>query len=216
MRTNDLAAYRTIALVGRRRGGGAGGRRGRPRAPRRGGRGRPRPLHPPAHADRPRPRPDGPLGPDRPAPGLRRSPRAGRRAGGRVSGMARIRRNLLAFLVLNLLVEAPRHPYEMKRLIHWRGKDQLLTVNLDSLYHAIAQLERAALIEPVGTAREGRRPERTVYRANESGVDELRAWMRDLLVEPTNEFPRFIAALAHLPVLTPVECRELLERRAIH
>ena len=129
--------------------------------------------------------------------------------------MARIRRNLLAFLVLNLLAEAPRHPYEMKRLIHWRGKDQLLTVNLDSLYHAIAQLERAALIEPVGTAREGRRPERTVYRATESGVDDLHAWMRDLLVEPTNEFPRFIVALAHLAVLTSVECRELLERRAL-
>jgi DNA-binding PadR family transcriptional regulator len=129
--------------------------------------------------------------------------------------VTRVRRNLLAFLVLNLLAEAPRHPYEMKRLIHWRGKDQLLTVNLDSLYHAIAQLERAALIEPVGTGREGRRPERTVYRANESGLDELRAWMRDLLVEPTNEFPRCIAALAHLPVLTPVECRELLDRRGL-
>ena len=129
--------------------------------------------------------------------------------------MARIRRNLLAFLVLNLLAEAPTHPYEMKRLIRWRGKDQLLTVNLDSLYHAIAQLERAALIEPVETEREGRRPERTVYRATESGLDELNAWMRDLLVEPTNEFPRFIAALAHLAVLTPAECRELLERRSL-
>ena len=133
-----------------------------------------------------------------------------------MSGMARIRRNLLAFLVLNLLAEAPTHPYEMKRLIRWRGKDQLLAVNLESLYHSIAQLERAALIEPVGTGREGRRPERTVYRATESGLDELRAWMRDLLIEPTNEFPRFIAALAHLAALTPVECRELLERRAIH
>ncbi len=96
-----------------------------------------------------------------------------------------------------------------------RGKKQLLSVNLDSLYHAIAQLERAALIEPVGTRREGRRPERTVYRATEAGLDEMRAWMRDLLVEPTDEFPRFIAALAHLAALTPDECRELLKRRAL-
>lgn len=129
--------------------------------------------------------------------------------------MARVRRNLLAFLVLNLLAEAPRHPYKMKRLIRWRGKDQLLSINLDSLYHAIAQLERAELIEPVATGREGRRPERTVYRATEPGLDEPRAWMHDLLVEPANEFPRFIAALARLPVLTPAECRELLERRAV-
>jgi DNA-binding PadR family transcriptional regulator len=132
-----------------------------------------------------------------------------------VSPTARVRRSLLAFLVLNLLAEAPRHPYEMKRLIHWRGKDQFLSVNLDSLYHAIAQLERAGLIEPVATGREGRRPERTVYRATESGLDELQDWMRDLLVEPTNEFPRVVAALAHLAALTPAESRELLERRGL-
>jgi DNA-binding PadR family transcriptional regulator len=132
-----------------------------------------------------------------------------------MSGTARLRRNLLAFLVLNLLAEAPTHPYEMKRLIHWRGKDQLVRVNLDSLYHAIAQLERGGLIEPIGTGREGRRPERTVYRATETGLDELRAWMQDLLVEPTNEFPRVVAALAHLAVLTPAESRELLERRLL-
>ncbi len=131
--------------------------------------------------------------------------------------MARTRRprNLLAFLVLNLLGERPMHPYEMKRLIHWRGKDELPGINRDSLYHAIAQLERAGLIEPVETSREGRRPERTVYRVTEAGLDELHSWMEELLAEPTNEFPKFIAALAHLPTIDPGACRVLLERRAM-
>jgi DNA-binding PadR family transcriptional regulator len=122
-------------------------------------------------------------------------------------------RTLLAFLVLNLLTEAPMHPYEMKRLIRWRGKDELLGVNLDSLYHAIGQLERAALIEPVETSRQGGRPERTVYRVTPAGKDELHDWMRDLMSEPTIEFPRFIAALAHLASIQPAECLELLQRR---
>src|SRR2546429_1757399 len=129
--------------------------------------------------------------------------------------MARIRRNLLAFLVLTLLAEGPRHPYEMKRLLHWRGKDRLLSVTLAPLYPAITQLERAALVEPAGTSRQGRRPERTVYRVTEAGLDEMGAWMRDLLVEPTDEFPRFIVGLAHLAALPAGECRELLERRAL-
>src|SRR5205823_1872942 len=123
--------------------------------------------------------------------------------------------NLLAYLVLNLLAEAPMHPYQMKRLIHLRGKDQLVPVNLDSLYHAIAQLERAELIEAVETNREGRRPERTVYRATDAGLQELHGWMTDLLTEAPNEFPRAIAALAHLPVMRPAEVPGHLERRAL-
>jgi len=125
-------------------------------------------------------------------------------------------RSLLAFVVLNLLAEAPMHPYEMKRLTRWRGKDTLLGINLDSLYHAIARLERARLIEPVETSREGRRPERTVYQVTEAGMDELHAWMRELLTEPSYEFPRFIAALAHLPVVPPGELCGLLVRRIMH
>jgi DNA-binding PadR family transcriptional regulator len=128
----------------------------------------------------------------------------------------RLSHNLLAYLVLNLVVEAPVHPYEMKRLIRWRGKDQMVPVNLDSLYHAIAQLERAELIEAVETSRDGRRPERTVYRATEMGHQELHVWMVELLSEaPPTEFPRAIAALAHLPAMEPPEVREHLERRAV-
>jgi DNA-binding PadR family transcriptional regulator len=124
-------------------------------------------------------------------------------------------RTLLAYLVLNLLVEAPMHPYEMKRLIRQRGKDMLIQVNLDSLYHAIGQLERAGLIEAAETSREGRRPERTVYRATDAGRDEVRSWMAELLTEAPNEFPQVIAALSHLPAMTPEEVREHLERRAM-
>jgi DNA-binding PadR family transcriptional regulator len=128
----------------------------------------------------------------------------------------RLSRNLLAYLVLNLLAEAPMHPYEMKRLIHWRGKDQFVRVNLDSLYHTIAHLERDDLIEVVETNRDGRRPERTVYRATEAGREELRGWMAELLSEvPHDEFPRAIAALAHLPAMQPPEVREHLRRRAV-
>src|SRR5690348_11457746 len=128
----------------------------------------------------------------------------------------RLSRNLLAYLVLNLLAEAPMHPYEMKRLIHLRGKDQLLPVNLDSLYHAIAQLERAGLIEVVETSRDGRRPERTIYRATETGREELSGWSSELLTEAPGEFPKVIAALAHLPGMDPAQVRADLERRAFN
>jgi DNA-binding PadR family transcriptional regulator len=125
-------------------------------------------------------------------------------------------RNLLAYLVLNLLAEAPMHPYEIKRLMHLRGKDQLLPVNVDSLYHAIGQLERAGMIEVVETSRDGRRPERTVYRATEDGCEEVRNWTSELLTEVPGEFPSVIAALAHLPSMRPEEVRADLERRVFN
>ena len=65
-------------------------------------------------------------------------------------------------MVLVLLAEAPMHPYEMQRLMQWRGKDQVVRVQRGSLYPAVERLMRAGLIEPLETEREGRRPERTV------------------------------------------------------
>ena len=63
------------------------------------------------------------------------------------------------------------------------------------------------------TGRDGRRPERTVYEITLAGRDELRAWMADLIAEPTKEYPQFEAALCLLPVLPPDEALALLLRQ---
>lgn len=126
----------------------------------------------------------------------------------------RFYRNLWALIVLSLLRERPMHPYEMQRLIRERGKDELLDLKRGSLYHAIERLEKAGLIEPVETSREGRRPERTTYQVTEVGVDELLEWLRELLSRPTRDANEFLAAIAHLPHLDPREVADLLEFRA--
>lgn len=106
------------------------------------------------------------------------------------------------------------HPYEMQRLIRERGKDELLDLKRGSLYHAVERLERAGLIEPLETSREGRRPERTVYQATEAGVDQLLEWVRELIARPTRDTNDFVAAIAHLPHLSSAEAADLLEVRA--
>ena len=55
----------------------------------------------------------------------------------------------LMLMVLVLLAEAPMHPYEMQRLMQWRGKDQVVRVQRGSLYPAVERLANAGLI---GTA----------------------------------------------------------------
>jgi DNA-binding PadR family transcriptional regulator len=105
------------------------------------------------------------------------------------------------------------HPYEIQRLIRDYHKDDFLDLKRGSLYHAIALLRGAGLIDPVETTREGRRPERTIYRLTESGEREMRDWLRHLLARPLRDGNPFFAALSFLAVLQPAEAAEQLRGR---
>jgi len=122
-------------------------------------------------------------------------------------------RNLWALTVLCLLREGPLYPYEMQRLMHQRHKDKLLDLRRGSLYHTIAQLQRAGLIESVETRRAGRRPEHTVYRLTQAGADEVVAWLREILARPVSEPSPFLAAVGYLTRLTPEDVLAALRER---
>jgi DNA-binding PadR family transcriptional regulator len=123
-------------------------------------------------------------------------------------------RNLWELTVLCFLRERPMHPYEMQRLIRQRHKDDFLDLKRGSLYHAIERLQRAGLIEVWETSREGKRPERTVYRLTEQGERERLEWLRELLARPIPETSQFLAAVSYLAQLTPEDARDQLSVRA--
>src|SRR5215510_15459781 len=109
---------------------------------------------------------------------------------------ARLPRTPLTLAVLNLLSERSMHPYEMKTLMRERGHDAVIKLKGGSVYDTVERLQRLGFIDTVETSREGRRPERTVYAINEAGRDELKAWLRDMIARPVNDYPQFAAALA--------------------
>jgi DNA-binding PadR family transcriptional regulator len=123
------------------------------------------------------------------------------------------KRNLWALTVLCLLRERPMHPYEMQRLIRQRHNDQFLDLKRGSLYHAIERLQKAGFIEAIETSREGKRPERTIYRLTETGEREVLDWLRELLAKPVCEPSQFVAALSFLQHLTAEEALDQLEMR---
>jgi DNA-binding PadR family transcriptional regulator len=127
----------------------------------------------------------------------------------------RASRNPLALVVLRFLHERPMHPYEMRRLFQERYIQNVVKLRGGSLYHTVERLEQAGLVEPVETAREGRYPERTVYRLTEEGREELDDWLRELLSMPVPEYPQFGVAVAFLSHLPPAEVRQLLTARTI-
>jgi DNA-binding PadR family transcriptional regulator len=126
------------------------------------------------------------------------------------------RRSPLAMAVLALVAEAPMHAYRMQQLIKERHKDDVINVaQRNSVYQTIERLHRDGLIAIRETTREENRPERTIYEPTGAGRETLRQWMQTMLSTPAREFPEFPAALAFLPVLSPVEAREALEQRLL-
>jgi DNA-binding PadR family transcriptional regulator len=118
-------------------------------------------------------------------------------------------------VLLGQLAEAPMHPYRMQQLIKERGKDRIANVaQPNSVYQTIEALRRAGLVAVRETARDERRPERTVYEITDAGRQTLHDWMRTMLSTPAREFPDFPAALSSLALLEPQAAQRHFEARA--
>jgi DNA-binding PadR family transcriptional regulator len=120
----------------------------------------------------------------------------------------------IALTALALLTEQPLHPYEMQRLMHDRRKDYA-EGKMRALYRAIEELEAAGWIEPAETTREGRRPERTVYRITAEGHEALEDWLQDVLEKPTREHLVFTAGVGLLAYLPQQRAIEALQHRTV-
>ena len=130
-----------------------------------------------------------------------------------MAGKRRRVSNPLALAVLSSLRERPMHPYEMAATMRAQGKERSIKLNYGSLYTVVDNLAKHGLIQAVEASREGRRPERTVYRLTDEGRAELEDWLTELLGTPVKEYPQFEAALAEMAVLPPAQVRDVLERR---
>lgn len=122
-------------------------------------------------------------------------------------------RDLATLAVLALLSTGPRHPYDIHRLLAETRK-VFVTGLPRSLYHAVAKLEQAGLIEPVGTQRQAGRPERTVYALTAAGRDEVRRRVEMLLATPTADTDITYAALSFIAVLERDQAIAALRARA--
>ena len=122
-------------------------------------------------------------------------------------------RTPLALAVMNLLMEGPMHPYEMKSKMKERGHDQVIKIAGGSIYDTVERLEEGGFITAQETSREGRRPEKTTYAITDHGREEILAWLREMLAQPVNDYPQFAAALAFFAALDKDEVARLLKAR---
>lgn len=119
----------------------------------------------------------------------------------------------LSLAVLVLLFERAMHPYEIAATLKVRHKQESIKLRYGSLYTVIEGLEKEGLIRARETARDGRRPERTVYELTDAGRDQMNRRLRELLSTPAKEFTRFEAGLSLMPAIPPDEAARLLVER---
>lgn len=120
----------------------------------------------------------------------------------------------LALSILELLDERPMHPYELASTMRDRHHDEFIRLNFGSLYHTVDMLERNGWIEPGEREKEGRRPERTIYRLTESGRELLVRVVSNILAQPRREYPQFAAGLMFMHHLDAAHAASQLEQRA--
>ena len=94
-----------------------------------------------------------------------------------------------------------------------RHKEDSIKLRYGSLYTVIELLLRRGMIAARETAREGRRPERTVYEMTPPGSTNCAIGCAICSRMPAKEYPQFEAALCLLPVLPPDEALALLRQR---
>jgi DNA-binding PadR family transcriptional regulator len=120
----------------------------------------------------------------------------------------------LALSILELLDERPMHPYEMASTMRVRHHDEFIRLNFGTLYHTVDVLERKGWILPIEREKEGRRPERTIYKLTEAGQEVLTRTIGELLRKPTREYPQFVAGLMFMHHLAAPEAASHLHERA--
>jgi DNA-binding PadR family transcriptional regulator len=121
--------------------------------------------------------------------------------------------NLLALAVLSYLSRQPMHPYELSKTLRSFGDERSIKFTHGSLYMVVQQLAKAGFVAEQEVSREGARPERTVYAITDTGREELRDWLRELVGQPQHEYPAFVSALSLVAALQPNEVVVLLRER---
>jgi DNA-binding PadR family transcriptional regulator len=120
---------------------------------------------------------------------------------------------VVAVMALALLHEEPMHPYEIFRTLEQRCETRLARINAGAIYHAVDKLVAEGLAEPTGTEREGKRPERTTYRATEAGTVALLPRLTSLLADDHPAYPPFAVGLAEAPHLPRAQALDALAAR---
>lgn len=114
--------------------------------------------------------------------------------------------------LLGLLVEQPRHGYELEEVITARGMREWTEIGFSSIYYLLAKLRDRDLITEVGGPARGKA--RKVFGPTAAGRRVCAVAAEQAIATPRPLFPPVLVGLANQPVIPPDRLRAALDRRA--
>ncbi|GGS33165.1 GyrI-like domain-containing protein [Actinokineospora fastidiosa] len=113
--------------------------------------------------------------------------------------------------VLGLLVEQPRHGYDLERVIEERGMRAWTALGFSSIYYVLDKLAKRGLIEATGAPPSGK--SRVTFRATEAGRELCADATREALATLTPPRPRVLIGMANSPGLPDADVVAGLTKR---
>ncbi len=103
--------------------------------------------------------------------------------------------------ILSLIVEKPRHGYEIEQVIEEREMRNWTEIGFSSIYYILKKLEKEGTIQSRPSPSEGRGPARKVYQVTEEGFKQWQTTSIDILSNHKIPASPFQLGLANLPAL---------------
>lgn len=116
--------------------------------------------------------------------------------------------------LLGLLVEAPRHGYELEEVITARGLREWTEIGFSSIYYLLGKLRDRGLIAETGSDGPARGKARKVFAPTPDGVRACARAAEEAVATLRPVFPPVLVGLANQPVIPPERLRAALARRA--
>jgi DNA-binding PadR family transcriptional regulator len=101
--------------------------------------------------------------------------------------------------ILSLIIETPRHGYEIEQVIKERGMREWAEIGFSSIYYLLKKLEKTGWVEGQVQHKPGPGPARRVYHVTPAGLSAWRDGTLQLLSEPGASYRSFLLGLSNLP-----------------
>jgi DNA-binding PadR family transcriptional regulator len=113
--------------------------------------------------------------------------------------------------ILSLIVEKPRHGYEVEQVIEARGMRNWTDIGFSSIYYLLNKLKAKGLISVVQQQTEGRGPARKVYQTTKAGYQEWYQKSLETLRSPAQQLVPFLLGLSVLPAFKMEKALEAIQ-----
>ena len=114
--------------------------------------------------------------------------------------------------LLGLLVEKPRHGYELEEVIAERGMREWTEIGFSSIYYLLTKLRDRGLIAETGEPARGKA--RKVFAPTPAGSQACAQAAEQAVATLRPVFPPVLVGLANQPVIPPARLKAALDQRA--